>query len=278
MNNNNQRSNKDVKVNPVLPTHDLRTRLPAEPSPINERKLSPPPRNIVTDLPETVIRDAKAAFQSQVNYAYRVVIELENSVPPTLTQTAKPLIDDWHNEVDRTRKNRSDAKNLIDQAIGVMAAGNKNAAMKAIERACEIDGTDNTAAEAEFLNGIQLGLIERNYKTAKYRFEGCLRHLPDDAASLNNLAIAEVMTDEHTSAINHFRAALASSGGNPAIVHNLVRVIGEANRKHLKSAHPSLRPIRLCWNKLIYNRIKIRQVGSTCFLRTMIKMILIISC
>jgi hypothetical protein len=230
----NRQPNKIVIANPVPRTNERKTLPPAQPMPISESKLSPPPISIVTNLTGSTIRGANTVFQSQVNYAHGIITEIENSTSLILIQIVKTLIDDWQNEVDRIHKKHLEAKTLINQAIGVMAAGNQGAATVALDKACQADNTDKANAEAEFLNGVQIGLMDRSYKTAKYRFAACLRHIPNDAAALNNLAIAEIMTDDHASAINHFRAAIATSGGNPAIVHNLVKVLTEANRKNLR--------------------------------------------
>jgi Flp pilus assembly protein TadD len=131
---------------------------------------------------------------------------------------------------DAAEKAITAAKASITRALELEAAAQPEAARRELDKA---SSSDPESASADFFAGILYSLEDRNYQKARSHFTACNQRAPDDFAALNNLALVSLLSGDHRSAINSFRAALAIEPGSQEIKHNLQRTLTQANLKNL---------------------------------------------
>jgi Flp pilus assembly protein TadD len=131
---------------------------------------------------------------------------------------------------DAAEKAITAAKASITRALELEAAAQPEAARRELDKA---SSSDPESATADFLAGILYSLEDRNYQKARSHFTACNQRAPDDFAALNNLALVSVLSGDHRSAVNSFRAALAIEPASQEIKHNLQRLLTQANLKNL---------------------------------------------
>ncbi len=130
---------------------------------------------------------------------------------------------------EEVEKSRVKAESLVKEAIELMALKNEEVARQKLEKASQVDAN---GTRADFLLGV-LSACNRNYAEAKSHFTECLRREPENQCTLNNIALTEVMVNDHQSAIKHLRNAIEIDSATPELAHNIHRILSQASARNL---------------------------------------------
>jgi len=123
---------------------------------------------------------------------------------------------------DEARAAARDADKEVEHAIELMRLGNAEFAEEALKKAGRIDPENGRAA---FVIGLSYALLPRNAGKASEHFAEAARRHPNDAAVLNNLAVAELLARRHVPVVDHLRSALASAGDPRPVADNVAWAI-----------------------------------------------------
>jgi S1-C subfamily serine protease len=138
-------------------------------------------------------------------------------------------------EAEEKRKRGAE---LLVEGLRLLESNQGDKARVKLEEASK---ADPWGIEADFFLGLGHALIARDAKKAKKHFMECTRREPKDAASLNNLALAEVRLHEYQKAIAQWRVALSVAPASVEITHNLGRLLDLAAQRRLTVPAASLK-------------------------------------
>ncbi|HTQ39173.1 MAG TPA: trypsin-like peptidase domain-containing protein [Pirellulales bacterium] len=125
---------------------------------------------------------------------------------------------------------QAQAETLVQQSIDLLTANNAKIAKETLEKASH---ADPNSVRADFMLGIMYALVGRNYLEARSHFMECVRREPQNVCTLNNLALVEIMLNEHESALGRLRDAIKIDPSTPELAHNIRKVLAESGSKNL---------------------------------------------
>ncbi len=128
------------------------------------------------------------------------------------------------------RAAQEQAELLVKKALDLLNSNNAKIAKESLEKASRLDPN---ATRADFLLGVLYALVGRSYSDAHAHFMECVRREPQDVCTLNNLALVELMLNNHQAALNHLREAVAVDPTVPEIAHNIRRVLTETGQHNI---------------------------------------------
>lgn len=135
---------------------------------------------------------------------------------------------------------RHEAERLVKRAFELLNLRDFVGARKALEKAIN---TDQCSPVAAYTLGLLCSVASPDKRSPQYAekyFKIALHREPGDAATLNNLALAEVRLHKYAEAVRNLKEASANPSENPPstdkVTHNLGRFISEAR---LGKIHPS---------------------------------------
>jgi serine/threonine protein kinase/formylglycine-generating enzyme required for sulfatase activity len=135
--------------------------------------------------------------------------------------------------VAESPKTHAAAGELVSQSHEMIKRLNFTAARKKLEKASSLDQSSSVADST-------LGLLfsisppdSRLPKLAEKHFRVALRRSPDDVATLNNLALAEMHLHKYADALRYFKEAAKKSPDSEEVVQNLGRFVSQARSKKI---------------------------------------------
>ncbi|HEY2252418.1 MAG TPA: trypsin-like peptidase domain-containing protein, partial [Planctomycetaceae bacterium] len=124
------------------------------------------------------------------------------------------------------------ADTLIQEAVALIQVGNHKEAKKALVRASNVD---KCGILPDFLLGLLNGpFFADDPDQARKYFERVLQRVPGHAATLNNLALAEVRDRHFATALKRWQEAGQNAPLSPELPHNLAKLLAEAKDGLLK--------------------------------------------
>ena len=180
---------------------------------------------------------------------YRLFIE-DESVPEAEREAAKKQLPIWKERADKqmvrvgirwvtpaeANDQRLQARQLTDEAIRLIGAGQDNAAIDKCVKASRID-VDSILAD--FLQGLIYALVRCDAKLANQHLSECVSRDPRSIPALNNLALSEIRLRKYAQALAHWQTAIEVAPSSHQVIQNLGRLL-ELTKRGRVNIPPSL--------------------------------------
>ncbi len=130
-------------------------------------------------------------------------------------------------------KTHAAAGELVSQSHEMIKSLNFIAARKTLEKASSMD---QSSSVADSTLGLLLSLSPPDSRLpalAEKHFHVALRRSPDDVATLNNLALAELHLHKYAEALRYFKVAAKKSPDSEEVLQNLGRFVSQARSKKI---------------------------------------------
>jgi tetratricopeptide (TPR) repeat protein len=171
---------------------------------------------------------------------YRAFIN-DRTLPSPTRDAAQKKLDLWQQAIDaglvrclgkwmtqqEVRNIHAKSDDQTNMALSLVRVGEDRVAFDWLLEASRINPT---GIQADFITATVFAVAVKNYGNAQRHYEACLRRSPKNSAVLNNLAIAEVHTQQYREAALHLCLAAETSA---VAIHNIGRLIELANAKEL---------------------------------------------
>jgi serine/threonine protein kinase/formylglycine-generating enzyme required for sulfatase activity/Flp pilus assembly protein TadD len=137
-------------------------------------------------------------------------------------------------KTQETHKGHEAVNELVLQSHELIKSLNFKAATKTLERASSMD---QTSIVADCTLGLLFSISSpdnRSPKQAEKHFRVALRRCPDDVATLNNLALAEIHLHKYADAVRHLKEASKKSPDSEEVLQNVGRFVSQARSGKLR--------------------------------------------
>jgi hypothetical protein len=133
------------------------------------------------------------------------------------------------------QRRHAEAQEHAKRAVDLLATKDEEKGLKELKLACSLEPE---SSDARLMIGVWHAVADHDYAAARADFDVCDKLQPNDSATLNNLAVAEVLAganaDFADKAYYHFRMAIERGDVRTPIVHNVKRVVEQRSLMNLK--------------------------------------------
>ncbi len=122
-----------------------------------------------------------------------------------------------------------DARSVIFSAVSNLDLGSR----EAYDAIIEVRNNDPTKLEPDYTLALLFIFKNKDYLHAQQHFTRCLRISPDNPSVLLNMGTLYVLQEKYPEAFANYQKAFVLGGANPALKHNLHKLIIESNSRNI---------------------------------------------
>lgn len=129
--------------------------------------------------------------------------------------------------------NAQPAQNVTHSAIFSAVSNLDLGSREAYDAIIEVRNNDPTKLEPDYTLALLFIFKNKDYSRAQQHFTRCLRISPDNPSVLLNMGTLYVLQEKYPEAFANYQKAYILGGANPALKHNLHKLIVEANSRNI---------------------------------------------